>query len=99
MGVDAPAGPPDGRRPRCRGPHEQAHLHPGLQAGDRHDAGRLDEVRRLLESTVLPIDQIAAECGFSSPITMRQNFGAAFSTTPSEYRRRFTARPDPGDHE
>lgn len=62
-------------------------------------ARRLDEVRRLLESTVLPIDQIAAECGFSSPITMRQNFGAAFSTTPSEYRRRFTARPDPGDHE
>lgn len=57
-------------------------------------ARRLDGVRRLLESTDLPIDQVAAECGFSSPITMRQNFGAAFATTPSEYRRRFTARSD-----
>lgn len=53
---------------------------------------RLDEARRLLEVTSLPIDQIAASCGFGSPITLRQNFMAAFGSTPSSYRRRFDAR-------
>lgn len=54
---------------------------------------RLDEARRLLEVTNLSIDQIAASCGFGSPITLRQNFMAAFGSTPSSYRRRFDARP------
>ncbi|MBB5801374.1 transcriptional regulator GlxA family with amidase domain [Saccharothrix ecbatanensis] len=53
---------------------------------------RLDEARRLLESTDLPIDQVAATCGFGSTVTMRQLFAAAFDTSPSEYRRRFDAR-------
>nr|WP_201471065.1 helix-turn-helix domain-containing protein [Microbacterium hydrocarbonoxydans] len=50
---------------------------------------RLDEARRLLEATGLSIDQIAATCGFGSPITLRQNFASAFGCTPSDYRRRF----------
>lgn len=53
---------------------------------------RLDEARRLLESTDLPVDQVAAACGFGSTVTMRQSFAAAFDTSPSEYRRRFDAR-------
>lgn len=53
---------------------------------------RLDEARRLLEVTDLSIDQIAAACGFGSPITLRQNFMDAFGSTPSTYRRRFDAR-------
>ncbi|MDI6104201.1 helix-turn-helix domain-containing protein [Actinoplanes sp. NEAU-A12] len=53
---------------------------------------RLDEARRLLESTDLPIDQVAAVCGFGSGVTLRQSFAAAFATSPSEYRRRFDAR-------
>jgi transcriptional regulator GlxA family with amidase domain len=53
---------------------------------------RLDEARRLLESTDLPIDQVAAVCGFGSGVTLRQGFAAAFDTSPSEYRRRFDAR-------
>lgn len=53
---------------------------------------RLDEARRLLESTDLPIDQVAAVCGFGSTVTLRQGFAAAFDTSPSEYRRRFDAR-------
>jgi transcriptional regulator GlxA family with amidase domain len=52
---------------------------------------RLDEARRLLESTDLPIDQVAAACGFGSTVTLRQSFAAAFDTSPSEYRRRFDA--------
>lgn len=53
---------------------------------------RLDEARRLLESTELPIDQVAAACGFGSSVTLRQSFAAAFDTSPSEYRRRFDTR-------
>lgn len=56
---------------------------------------RLDEVRRLLEITDLPIEQIAAKCGFTSPVTMRQNFMSAYATTPSEYRRLFNGQAAP----
>lgn len=52
---------------------------------------RLDEARRLLETTDRPIDTIAAECGIGSPVTLRQNFSAAFKTSPSQYRARFQA--------
>ncbi|WP_082049892.1 GlxA family transcriptional regulator [Arthrobacter sp. SPG23] len=55
-------------------------------------ARRLDSVRRLLETTDLSIDQISADCGFGNAVTLRQNFAAAFSTTPTEYRRRFGTR-------
>jgi transcriptional regulator GlxA family with amidase domain len=52
---------------------------------------RLDEARRLLETTDRPIDTIAAECGIGSPVTLRQNFSAAFKISPSQYRARFRA--------
>ena len=54
---------------------------------------RLDEARRLLETSDLSIDRIAASCGFGNPVTLRQNFASAFGSTPSGYRRRFDARP------
>lgn len=57
-------------------------------------ARRLDAARRLLEKTDLPIEQVAADCGFGNAVTLRQNFAAAYSTTPSEYRRHFDARPE-----
>ncbi|MFC7431817.1 MULTISPECIES: GlxA family transcriptional regulator [unclassified Agrococcus] len=53
---------------------------------------RLDEARRLLEATDLSVAQIAASCGFGSPITLRQAFRAEFGSTPSDYRRRFSTR-------
>lgn len=56
---------------------------------------RLDEVKRLLEVTDLPIDQVAARCGFGSPVTMRQAFSALYATTPSGYRRQFGTRAEP----
>lgn len=55
-------------------------------------ARRLDAARRLLETTDLSIDQVSADCGFGNAVTLRQNFAAAFSTTPTEYRRRFDTR-------
>lgn len=53
-------------------------------------ARRLDEARRLLETTDHPIGRIATDCGFASAVTFRQNFTAAYSTTPTSYRQRFT---------
>lgn len=55
-------------------------------------ARRLDEARQLLESTTRSISRIAADCGFASAVTFRQNFVAAYATTPSSYRHRFMRR-------
>ncbi|WP_035853672.1 GlxA family transcriptional regulator [Cryptosporangium arvum] len=54
-------------------------------------ARRLDEARRLLEATPWPVERIARACGFGSVVTFRQNFVAAYATTPTSYRRRFTS--------
>nr|WP_274604766.1 helix-turn-helix domain-containing protein [Frigoribacterium sp. CFBP 8751] len=50
---------------------------------------RLDEARRLLEASELPIEQVAAVCGFGNAVTLRQNFVSTFGSTPSSYRKRF----------
>jgi len=52
---------------------------------------RLHEARVLLETTDWTIETIAAACGFTSPVTFRQNFGSAFATTPTVYRRHFAS--------
>ncbi|MDO1482121.1 MULTISPECIES: GlxA family transcriptional regulator [Rhodococcus] len=54
---------------------------------------RLQEARVLLETTDWSIDAVASSCGFASPVTFRQNFTAAFSTTPTAYRRQFASPP------
>lgn len=53
---------------------------------------RLDDARQLLETTNWSIERIAESCGFGSPVTFRQNFVAAYATTPTSYRNRFTSR-------
>ncbi|MCR5976672.1 helix-turn-helix domain-containing protein [Gordonia jinghuaiqii] len=50
---------------------------------------RLDLARVLLETSDLSIDAIAQRSGFGSSVTMRQNFAAAFGTSPMTYRRQF----------
>lgn len=54
-------------------------------------ARRLDEARTLLETTGWSVARVAAACGFGSAVTLRQNFVAAFATTPTSYRHRFRA--------
>lgn len=55
---------------------------------------RLDEARRLLESTEWELTRVAEACGFGSVVTFRQNFCKAYATTPTSYRQRFaTERP------
>lgn len=61
----------------------------GTTPGKWLTQNRLNQARSLLESTHLPIGDVAAACGFTSAVTFRQNFMAAFSTTPSSYRQRF----------
>jgi len=52
---------------------------------------RLALAQRLLEGGNWGIERIAAEAGFGSAVTLRQRFAAAFGTSPSTYRQRFSA--------
>jgi transcriptional regulator GlxA family with amidase domain len=52
---------------------------------------RLQRARELLEITDLPIEQVAQKAGFPSAGALRDCFGAGLATTPTAYRRTFTA--------
>ena len=53
---------------------------------------RVTPARRLLERTDLPVEAVAAECGFGSAVSLRDHFGRAVHTTPTAYRRAFRGR-------
>lgn len=53
------------------------------------NAERVVRAQELLETTELPIECIADEAGFGTPISLRQQFGIHLGTSPSEYRRMF----------
>lgn len=58
---------------------------------------RVDEARRLLESTRLPIERIASAVGFGSVQSLRHHFRARLDLSPGDYRRMFTrsgSKPD-----
>ena len=48
---------------------------------------RVEAARRLLETTALPLEDVAAATGFGTAATMRAHVGQALGTTPSAYRR------------
>jgi transcriptional regulator GlxA family with amidase domain len=52
-------------------------------------AQRVLRAQRLLEQTDLPIEQVAAACGFGSPVTLRQHFTGRVGLAPRDYRRSF----------
>ena len=52
---------------------------------------RLDEARRLLETTETTIDDVASRCGFEGPEVFRRAFRRAFASAPAQYRERFVA--------
>jgi transcriptional regulator GlxA family with amidase domain len=54
---------------------------------------RVAHARHLLERTDLPVEAVAAECGFGTAAGLRQHFGRAVHTTPTAYRRAFRGRP------
>ncbi len=53
------------------------------------NAERVVRAQELLETTDLPIECVASEAGFGTPLSLRQQFGAHLGTSPSEYRRTF----------
>jgi AraC family transcriptional regulator, transcriptional activator FtrA len=46
----------------------------------------------LLETTDLPVENVAARTGFGSATTLRTHFGRRLATTPTAYRRAFRQR-------
>ncbi len=50
---------------------------------------RLSRARDLLEASMLPIDDVAAACGFGSAATLRHHFRKSLGTSPALYRGRF----------
>ena len=52
---------------------------------------RVLHARRLLEQSDLPVDEVAARSGFGTATTLREHFSRALQTTPTAYRRAFTA--------
>jgi transcriptional regulator GlxA family with amidase domain len=56
---------------------------------------RIDEARRLLEETSLPLKDITARTGFGDASTMWRAFTQRLGVTPAMYRQRFTSAPTP----
>jgi transcriptional regulator GlxA family with amidase domain len=50
---------------------------------------RVEAARRLLETTTLTVDEVAATSGFGTPETLRRSFARRVGASPTEYRDRF----------
>jgi transcriptional regulator GlxA family with amidase domain len=51
---------------------------------------RVRRAQRLLETTDLAVERVAAEAGFRSATVMRDHFGTVVGTNPLSYRRAFS---------
>ena len=56
---------------------------------------RTDAAARLLESSTLPVSEIARRCGFGSAEALRQSFVGQYAISPAEHRARFSRPPRP----
>jgi transcriptional regulator GlxA family with amidase domain len=50
---------------------------------------RVEIARRLLETTTITVDEVAATAGFGTPETLRRAFARRVGASPTEYRDRF----------
>ncbi|HEY2224020.1 helix-turn-helix domain-containing protein [Actinomycetospora sp.] len=57
-------------------------------------AERVRRAQELLEGTDLPVEAVAARCGFVTAAGLRKHFGRRVGTTPQQYRRTFRAAHD-----
>ncbi|WP_240930305.1 helix-turn-helix domain-containing protein, partial [Streptomyces coryli] len=55
---------------------------------------RVLQAQRLLETTDLPVDEVASRCGFRSPVALRGHFRRQLDSSPAAYRAVFRARND-----
>jgi transcriptional regulator GlxA family with amidase domain len=56
---------------------------------------RLQLAQRLLETTDLPIDTVAARSGLGTAANLRKHFGRVVDISPQSYRRTFKDRQTP----
>ncbi len=55
------------------------------------NTARVDRARELLETSEIPVDQLAPLCGLGTPTNLRDHFRRVTGTTPTAYRRTFRA--------
>jgi transcriptional regulator GlxA family with amidase domain len=63
----------------------------GMTPATYVEASRVERARRELETTDLPVQAVAARCGFGTVETMRRAFGRRLGVNPAAYRDRFAA--------
>jgi transcriptional regulator GlxA family with amidase domain len=56
---------------------------------------RTDAARSLFEEAQLPVQVVAARCGFESADTLRRAFVRRLGVTPHDYRQRFRLTDKP----
>ncbi|MER9298113.1 helix-turn-helix domain-containing protein [Mesorhizobium sp. M0621] len=66
----------------------------GTSFGEWLTGQRIELAQRLLEATEKSMDMVAFEAGFGSATSLRQHFAARLRTSPAQYRREFSRRPD-----
>jgi AraC family transcriptional activator FtrA len=61
----------------------------GLPPGEWVTMLRVEEAKRLLEASALPIEEVASQAGFGSIETMRHHFRHQIGLSPRDYREAF----------
>jgi AraC family transcriptional activator FtrA len=64
----------------------------GMPPGEWVAQARMSRARELLETTQIPIEDVATATGFGSADAMRHHFRTRLSTTPTNYRAAFLTR-------
>jgi transcriptional regulator GlxA family with amidase domain len=59
----------------------------GMSPIDYVQTIRIEEAKQLLETSGMPLDEIAAEVGYAEPASFRRLFGRLVGISPSAYRR------------
>ncbi|MFI9203247.1 GlxA family transcriptional regulator [Streptomyces sp. NPDC053048] len=61
----------------------------GMPPGQWLTRQRVEHARRLLETTDLPVDQVAAHAGFGTAASLRQHLASMIGVSPTAYRQAF----------
>ena len=68
----------------------------GLSPAEWVAKRRIERARALLETTRLPVEEVAARVGYAEAAAFRRAFRRAAGLAPGEYRRRFKTPAGPG---
>jgi transcriptional regulator GlxA family with amidase domain len=61
----------------------------GITPAEHVEAVRMEAACRLLETTLMGMEEIARACGFGTPETMNRTFRRRLNTTPGDHRHHF----------